>query len=215
MKIKIIIADDHELVRASVAAFLRDEPDFDVVGECSNGRELLDMIETKRPDVAVVDVAMPEMNGVEAARRIKSASPSTRVIVLSNYTDESYVRGALEGGASGYIIKSGAARDLVQAVRNGARGKVYLSEEVKTVAHAISRTGMKGSVVSGRPLSPREREVLQLIAEGNSSKVIGERLGVSETTIKTHRKSIMEKIDVHDTAGLTRYAIRIGLVRAD
>lgn len=205
----IVIADDHELVRSSFAALLSDEPDFRVVAECADGRALLEEVARLRPDVAVVDVAMPELNGIEAIPRLKLLSPQTRVIVISNYSDEAYVRGALEAGAVGYIIKSGAVRDLISAVRDGSPGKVYLSGEARAALGGPTSPGAE------RPLSPREREVLQLIAEGHTSKEIAERLGIGETTVKTHRNHIMEKLNVQETAGMTRHAIRLGLVRAE
>lgn len=216
MKTTIILADDHELVRKSIAALLRDEPDFEVVAECSNGREMLELVARVRPAVAIIDVAMPEMNGVEATRRVRELSPTTRIIVLSNYADETYVRETLKAGAAGYIVKSGAAQDLIQAVRRGTRAHVYLSEAVSAIA--TSRRGVNGQTVAEggtRPLSTREREVLQLIAEGRTSKEVAALLGISATTVKSHRNHIMEKLDIHDKAGLTRYAIRIGLIRIE
>jgi DNA-binding NarL/FixJ family response regulator len=220
LKIKIILADDHELVRKSIAALLREESDFDVVGECSNGREMLELVTRHRPSVAIVDVAMPELNGIETTQRIRESSPSTRVIVLSNYTDEAYVRGMIEAGAVGYIVKSGAAHDLIQAVRNGARGKLYLSAGLSALVDnktgkGVRRSADVGDGTSTRPLSPREREVLQLIAEGRSSKEIAAILHISKTTVKSHRDHIMEKLNIHDTAGMTRHAIRIGLIRIE
>lgn len=213
MKITIIVVDDHELVRKSIVSLLRVESDFDVVGECADGREALELVARMRPMVAVIDVAMPELNGIEAAQRLRSLSPATRVIALSNYTDEAYVCGMLNGGAVGYIVKSGAARDLIDAVRFATRGKIYLSAEVQALAHRASSSAVKGgTAASYNPLSPREREVLQLIGEGRTSKGIARTLCISETTVKTHRNHIMEKLDIHDTAGLTRHAIRLGLV---
>jgi two-component system response regulator NreC len=218
MRTTIILADDHELVRKSIAALLRDETDFEVVAECSNGREMLELVARARPGVAIIDVAMPEMNGVEATRRIRELSPNTRVIVLSNYADETYVRETLKAGAVGYIVKSGAAQDLIQAVRQGTRAHVFLSEAVSAIA-ASKRGGANGHTGAGgggmRPLSTREREVLQLIAEGRTSKEVAALLGISATTVKSHRNHIMEKLDIHDKAGLTRYAIRIGLIRIE
>lgn len=216
MKTTIILADDHELVRKSIAALLRDEPDFEVVAECSNGREMLNLIVDHKPSVAIVDVAMPELNGIETTRRIRELSPQTRVIVLSNYADETYVREMLKAGAVGYIVKSGAAQDLIQAVRTGTRGRVYTSDAVSAIAHsAASGNGRATSDEAARPLSAREREVLQLIAEGRSSKEIAVVLGISVTTVKSHRNHIMEKLNIHDKAGLTRYAIRTGLIRLE
>ncbi|MGH9901075.1 MAG: response regulator [Pyrinomonadaceae bacterium] len=218
MKITIVLADDHELVRKSIASFLSSEPDFEVVGECSNGREMLNLVARHSPSVAIVDVAMPELNGIETTQRIRATNPSTRVIVLSNYTDEAYVRGMLDAGVVGYIVKSGAADDLIQAVRDATRGKVYLSAEVSAVAQS-ARAGdarrTQADATGTQKLSPREREVLQLIAEGRSSKEIAAKLGIGETTVKSHRNNIMEKLNIHDKAGLTRYAIRVGLIRAE
>jgi DNA-binding NarL/FixJ family response regulator len=216
MRTTIILADDHELVRKSIAALLRDESDFEVVAECSNGREVLDLVSRARPAVAIIDVAMPELNGIEATRRIRELSPTTRVIVLSNYADATYVRETLKAGAVGYIVKSGAAQDLIQAVRTGTRSHVYLSEAVSAIATDTRHAGGHGGTAVGmRPLSTREREVLQLIAEGLTSKEVASLLGISATTVKSHRNHIMEKLDIHDKAGLTRYAIRIGLIRIE
>jgi len=217
MRTTIILADDHELVRKSIAALLRDEPDFEVVAECSNGREMLDLVADRRPAVAIIDVAMPELNGVEATRRIRELSPATRIIVLSNYADETYVRETLKAGAVGYIVKSGAAQDLIQAVRTATRSHVYLSEAVSAIATETAETGRYSSRLeqAPRPLSTREREVLQLIAEGRTSREVATLLGISATTVKSHRNHIMEKLDIHDKAGLTRYAIRIGLIRIE
>jgi DNA-binding NarL/FixJ family response regulator len=217
MKTTIVIADDHELVRKSIAALLRDEADFEVVAECSNGREMLDLMTRYKPAVAIVDVAMPELNGIETTKRIKELSPQTRVIVLSNYADETYVREMLKAGAVGYIVKSGAAQDLIQAVRTGARGRVYLSEAVSAIAQSAAgqRDGRGLNEDGTRPLSSREREVLQLIAEGRTSKEVAAKLGISVTTVKSHRNHIMDKLNIRDKAGLTRYAIRIGLIRIE
>lgn len=211
MRTTIILADDHELVRKSIAALLRDETDFEVVAECSNGRELLELVARLKPAVAIIDVAMPELNGIEATRRIGELSRGTRIIVLSNYADATYVRETLKAGAVGYIVKSGAAQDLIEAVRTGTRSHVYLSDAVSAIATGAERGGNGGT----RPLSAREREVLQLIAEGRTSKEVAKLLGISATTVKSHRNHIMEKLDIHDKAGLTRYAIRIGLIRIE
>lgn len=216
MRTTIILADDHELVRKSIAALLRDEPDFDVIAECPNGREMLDLVARHKPAVAIVDVAMPELNGIEVTRRIKELSTRTRVIVLSNYADATYVREMLKAGAVGYIVKSGAAQDLIQAVRKGTRAHVYLSAAVSSIATSTGRAdGYAGIDEGTRPLSSREREVLQLIAEGRTSRDVAALLGISVTTVKSHRNHIMEKLDIHDKAGLTRYAIRIGLIRIE
>lgn len=216
MRTTIILADDHELVRKSIAALLSDESDFEVIAECSNGREMLELVARARPAVAIIDVAMPELNGVETTRRIMELSPRTRVIVLSNYADETYVRETLKAGAVGYIVKSGAAQDLIQAVRVATRAHVYLSDAVSAIATVTRQADGHTRVDGGtRPLSTREREVLQLIAEGRTSREVAASLGISATTVKSHRNHIMEKLDIHDKAGLTRYAIRIGLIRIE
>jgi two-component system, NarL family, response regulator NreC len=216
MRTSIILADDHELVRKSIAALLSDEPDFEVVAECSNGREMLELVARHKPQVAIIDVAMPELNGIEATKRLRELSPRTRVIVLSNYADETYVREMLKAGAVGYIVKSGAAQDLIQAVRRATAARLFLSAAVSAIASGGKQgdrlTGMEEGV---RPLSTREREVLQLIAEGCTSKEVARQLGISATTVKSHRNHIMEKLNIHDKAGLTRYAIRIGLIRIE
>jgi two-component system, NarL family, response regulator NreC len=214
MVITIALADDHELVRKSIASLLRNEPDFHVVGECSTGRQLLEIVELYHPNVTIVDVAMPELNGIDTTYRIRTISPSTRVIVLSNYVDDVYIKGTFEAGAVGYIVKSGAVTDLIQAVRNASHGKHYLSPEISSSSLNVTDL-RKTDSLSTRILSSREREVLQLIAEGRSSKEIATVLGISETTVKSHRNNIKVKLDINDIAGLTRYAIRIGLVRVE
>jgi DNA-binding NarL/FixJ family response regulator len=190
-----------------------------VVAECGNGRQLLEAVERYRPAVVIVDVSMPELNGIEATRRLKIASPTTRVVALSNFADEAYVQGMLEAGAVGYIVKSGEASDLVYAVRNATRRNAHLSEEVSTVARKVQRAAFKDdgtqAASAACALSPREREVLQLIAEGRSGKEIAAMLAISITTVKCHRNKIKEKLGVDSTAGLTRHAISKGIVRAE
>jgi two-component system, NarL family, response regulator NreC len=211
MRTTIVLADDHELIRESIASLLREVPDFEVVGQSANGRQLLELVERLQPDVAVVDVSMPELNGVEAARRLREISQRTRVIALSAYTDGAYIRDMIDAGVVAYIIKSGASKDLIQAIRTASRGRVYFSQEIMVVADQIRSYGE----YSMRPLSQREREILQLIAEGKSSKEIAVSLGIGETTVKTHRNNIMGKLNVRDIAGLTRQAIKLKLVRID
>jgi two-component system, NarL family, response regulator NreC len=211
MRTTIVLADDHELIRESIASLLREVPDFEVVGQSANGRQLLQLVERLQPDVAVVDVSMPELNGVEAARRLRDVSQRTRVIALSAYTDGAYIRDMIDAGVVAYIIKSGASKDLIQAIRTASRGRVYFSQEIMVVADQIRSYGE----YSMRPLSQREREILQLIAEGKSSKEIAVSLGIGETTVKTHRNNIMGKLNVRDIAGLTRQAIKLKLVRID
>jgi len=214
----IVIADDHELLRESIASLLREVPSFDIVGQCSDGRQLVNMVERFRPNVVVVDVSMPELNGIDAARQIRKISPSTRIIALSIYVDEAYIRDMINVGVSGYVIKSGAAKDLVEAIRAGSKGKIYFSEEIADTARGIQNKNGKhknGSSLSERPLTPREREVLQLIGEGYSSAEIASKLNISETTVKTHRNNLMDKLNVRDVAGLTRQAISLKLVHVE
>jgi two-component system, NarL family, response regulator NreC len=215
MRTRIVLADDHELVRESIASLLREVPDFEVVGQSANGRQLLELVERLHPDVAVVDVSMPELNGVEAARRLRNVSQRTRVIALSAYTDEAYIRDLIDAGVVAYIIKSGAAKDLIQAIRTASRGRVYFSREIMGVVDQIGSDGRAVGEYSTRPLSQREREILQLVAEGKSSKEIAASLGIGETTVKTHRNNIMSKLNVRDIAGLTRHAIKLKLVTID
>ncbi len=216
--ITIVIADDHELVRESIASLLRELPNFNIIGQCSNGRQAVEMVDRFRPDVAIVDVSMPELNGIDTARQIRKTSPSTRIIALSIYTDEAYIRDMIDAGVCGYVVKSGAAQDLVEAIRTGSRGKVYFSEEITDTAEGIQNNNGKhknGSSLIQRPLTLREREVLQLIGEGFSSVEISSKLNISETTVKTHRNNLMNKLNVRDVAGLTRQAIRLKLVHVE
>ena len=212
----IIIADDHELVRESVASLLREVPNFDVVSQCENGRQLLKEVEHLRPNVVVIDITMSGLNGIEAARQIRKISPATRVVTLSVHAEETYIREMLEAGISGYVVKSGAAADLVAAIRSGSRGKVYFSREISDTARKIQnkQSGFrhKNTCSPEKSLTPREREILQLIGEGCSSVEIAEKLHIEASTVKTHRNNLMDKLEVRDVAGLTRNAIRLKLV---
>lgn len=217
MKINIVIADDHDLVSKSIAALLRSIPGFEVVGQCDNGRDLIEMVQRLRPNVAIVDLGMPRMNGVEVARRLRETSRSTRVIILSGYSDETSVKETLAAGVAGYVVKRGATSDLIQAIREGTRSKVYLSAEIAAIAQRTRpRRGLRSDrSASPRPLSPREREVLQLIVEGNTNKQVAKILGITEATAKDHRRHIKEKLGLRDLPSLTRYAIGVGMIRAD
>jgi DNA-binding NarL/FixJ family response regulator len=212
MKRTIVVVDSHEIIRKSVAAFLSNQPDFEVVAESDNGHQAIDLVKRHEPDVAIVASNLPKLNGIETTRRISNMRLRTRVIILSNYAERVYVQGAIEAGAVGYIVKSGTVNDLLQAIRDASRSKIYLSPEVADLA-TTSVNGSDKNLPLNPALSPREREVLQLIAEGNSSKQIADVLGISETTVKSHRTNLMEKLGLHDTASLTRYAVRIKLVR--
>lgn len=208
--IRIALADDHHVVRQGIRALLEGVKDFRVVGEAADGKEMVELVMRERPDLALVDVAMPQLNGIEACRRIVRDLPSVKVLVLSMYTGEEYVREALAAGASGYLVKDSAADELVEAIRVVARGERFLSP---AVAHIAAKSGAAATLLDR--LTTREREVLQLIAEGNSNKAIAARLSLSVKTIEAHRTNLMAKLDIHDTASLTRFAIARGLVRTE
>jgi DNA-binding NarL/FixJ family response regulator len=205
--IRLVLADDHVLVRSGVRALLEQLDGVQVVGEASDGREALALVARLRPHVVLMDISMPELNGLEAADRLRRDYPQIRVILLSMHADEAYVARALAVGAAGYVLKTAGAVELELAVRAVARGESYLSPEV---ARQVMRgpLGADGSL----PLSARQREILQLIAEGNSTKQIAAKLGLSAKTVETHRANIMARLGIRDVPGLVRYAIRAGLV---
>lgn len=210
----IVLADDHELVRESIASLLQEVPRFKIVSQCRNGRQLVSAVDRLQPDVAVVDISMSELNGIDAALQIRKISPKTRVIALSIHTEEAYIRDMLGAGAAGYVVKSGAAKDLVDAIMHGSKGKVFVSREISETADRIQNVdaSRKKGVSAKHELTQREREILQLIGEGYSSCEIARKLNIGEATIKTHRNNMMDKIGVRDVAGLTRHAIRLKLV---
>jgi len=213
---KIILADNHTLVRAGIRALLEQIPNVVVVGEAADGREAIKLVEQHRPNLVLMDITMPVMNGLEATVRIVKDFPQTRVVMLSVHTDEEYVLQALRAGAAGYLLKDAGRAELEIAVAAVARNETYLSPAVSrhVVGDYVRRTG---SGVEGRlqTLTPRQREILQLIAEGKSTKEIASILDVSVKTVETHRAQLMERLDIHDVAGLVRYAIRTGIVTAD
>jgi two-component system, NarL family, response regulator NreC len=211
MSLRILLADDHEMMRQGLRALLERER-FVVVGEASNGRAAIEHAERLRPDVAVVDLGMPELNGLDAAQQIVRTSPSTRVIALTMHTEDSYVMAALRAGIKGYVLKSQMGADLVQAIRDVSRGLTYLSPVVS--AAVVEASLGKRPETAGERLSLREREVLQLVAEGRTTKEVAQILNVSAKTADSHRTHIMKKLDIHETAGLVRYAIREGLIQA-
>jgi two-component system, NarL family, response regulator NreC len=210
MPIQVLLADDHTLVRQGLRVLLEREG-FAVVAEASDGHEAVRLAEEHHPQVAVVDLVMPLLNGVDAVREIQRVSPETKTIILTMLSENQYILEALKSGAKGFVMKTHASEDLVQAIREAARGRTYLSPEVsQTVVQAYQdKVDLRPE-----PLSPRERQVLQLIAEGKSTKEVAAVLGISVKTAETHRTRIMEKLDIHETAGLVRYAIRRGLTQA-
>jgi len=209
--IRVLLADDHAIVREGLKALLSREPDLQVVAEAGDGREALRLAREIQPDVATLDLSMPLLNGLEAARQMASWDRGPRPILLTMHADDQYVLEALRAGVRGYVLKRQAAADLVRAIREVAGGAVYLSPGISaSVVEAIRSP----AAPPGESLTPREREVLQLVAEGKTTKEIANILGVSIKTADTHRTRLMQKLDIHDVAGLTRYAIRQGLIEA-
>jgi len=213
--IRVLLADDHTLVRVGFRTLLESLPDVNVVAEAGDGREALRLIDEHRPDVTLMDIALPGLNGLEATARATEAFPHCRVIVLSMHLNEEYVLQALRAGASGYLLKDSGLAELEIAVRAVARGETYLSPPVskQVIADYVQRVG--GEAGPFERLTPRQREVLQLIAEGHTTQGIAHQLGISVKTIETHRAQLMERLDIHDIAGLVRYAIRVGLASAE
>jgi DNA-binding NarL/FixJ family response regulator len=214
MSIRVLIADDHKIMLAGLRSLLEKQTDIEVVGEADNGRKAVQMAQEKKPDVIVMDVSMPDLNGIEATKQIIESLPETRVIALSMHSDKRFVMGMLRAGASGYLLKDCASQELANAIVQVAGGKKYLSPEITGVVIDDFLLGGGSSeevATAASQLSPREREVLQLIAEGWSTKQIASHLYVSIKTIETHRRQIMKKLDLHSIADLTKYAIREGL----
>jgi DNA-binding NarL/FixJ family response regulator len=206
--IKILLADDHTIVRQGLKLILSAHADLQVVGEAANGREAVEMAEKLRPDIVLMDVAMPELNGIEATRKMMEANSRIRILVLSMHKESVYVREILRAGARGYILKDAIDTELLSAVRSVARGDGYISP-------AVSGALIDNFQKSGNPvdaLSPREREVLQLIAEGKTNKEIATKLNLSVYTVDSHRGKIMEKLNLHSTGELVRFAMKNGLV---
>ena len=210
--IRVVLADDHNLVRAGLRALLETLPDVEVVAEAADGRDAVAAVVATRPDIALLDIAMPGLNGLDAAGRIAAEAPDTRVVILSMHSSESYIAQALQLGVAGYVLKDAFSDELPVLLRSIMRGETYLSPGIsKQVVEALrSRLGNPGEV-----LTSRQREILQLLAEGKSTKEIAHLLNLSAKTVETHRAQIMERLDIHDLPGLVRYAIRIGLVTSD
>lgn len=211
MSTRIFLADDHSIVRDGIRALLEKERDFEVVGEAGNGRTAVDQICKLNPDAVVMDIAMPDLNGIEATRQVLEKLPRVKIIALSMHSDKRFVAEMLQAGAAGFLQKNCAFRSLVAAIRSVMTGQVYLSPAITGIVvegfkmHAASTSGENPA------LSPKEREVLQLVAEGRSTKEIADVLAVSIKTIDTHRQHIMDKLGLRSVAELTKYAIREGL----
>jgi len=213
--LRILLAEDHTLVRAGIRALLESLEDVEVVAEASDGREALRLAKAHAPDILLMDITMKEMNGLEAAARLAKEHSTTRVIILSMHADQVYVRQALQAGAAGYLLKGADVAELELALKAVTRGDTYLSPSVSK--------GLVGGLLNGKmpaanpldELTPRQRETLQLIAEGKTTKEIASRLNLSIKTVETHRAQLMERLNIHDIAGLVKFAIRGGLVQAD
>lgn len=210
--IRVLLADDHTLVRAGIRGLLESIDGVEVVGEAGEGHEAIRLAEALRPDVVLMDVGMPVLNGLEAAGRLASLDASIRVVILSMHNSEEYVLRALRAGCAGYLLKASAVSELEIAVRAVARGETYLSPAVskQVVADYVGRTG--GAKDPLDALTPRQREILQLVAEGHTSKAIAQRLGLSFKTVEAHRAQIMERLGLHDLTALVRFAVRCGLL---
>ena len=209
MPIRIMLADDHVLVRQGLKSLLEREG-FQVVAEASDGQEALCHVESFQPDIAILDISMPTLNGLSAAREMKRSSPKTKTILLTQHDESQYIHEALEAGVKGYVLKNQVANDLLLAIRQVSRGQVYLSPGVSS---AVMEAYRSKSENSRSPLTLRERQVLQLIAEGKSTKDIASLLGVRVKTAESHRTRLMQKLDIHETATLVRYAVRQGIVQ--
>jgi DNA-binding NarL/FixJ family response regulator len=212
--IRILIADDHLVIRAGLRLLLEKHEDFAVVAEADDGRQAVDLAAQHKPDVAVVDVAMPNMNGIEATRQMTAADPSLAVVMLSMYTDETYVMRALRSGAKAYLLKSSAETDLIQAVRAVREGKSFFSPVVSRMLleDYVRQMGQKGVEDSYDLLTSREREILQLIAEGKANKDVAAHLNLSLHTVETHRTRILQKLNLHSVPELILYAVRKGII---
>ena len=212
MSIRVVLADDHRMILAALRSMLEKETDIAVVGEAGDGAALLDVVARTVPDVAVVDIAMPGMNGIEATRRLLAGHPRLNVIALSAFSDRRFVLEMLNAGAKGYLVKASAGDELARAIRAIAQGQTYLCPEVagSIVDAARGKTSPAGSTSAN--LGRREREVLALLADGKSSSEIAARLHIAVSTVEVHRRNIMRKLDLHNVAELTKYAIREGLI---
>jgi two-component system, NarL family, response regulator NreC len=208
MGIRLVLADDHVLVRQGLKTLLQSAG-FVVAGEAADGREAVRLVRAENPDVAVLDIGMPQFNGLNAALELARLCPRVKLVVLTQHDEQQYVTEALRCGVKGYVLKNQAARDLVQAIEGVCRGEVYLSPGV---AGAVAKAYLTPQH-SADALSVRERQVLQLIAEGHSTKAIAARLAISAKTVESHRSKLMQKLDIHDTASLVRYAIRSGVTQ--
>jgi len=213
--IRVLLADDHTLVRAGIRGLVANLPDVEVVGEAGDGHEALRLAEALHPDVVLLDIGMPGLNGLEVTARLTKLDPMIRVVILSMHISEEYVLQALRAGAAGYLLKGSAVAELEVAIRAVVRGDTYLSPAVskRVVDDYVSRTGGASDPLAA--LTPRQREILQLVAEGHTNKEIAQRLGLSYRTVETHRNQLMKRLGISDLTGLVRLAVRVGLIAGE
>ena len=209
MPTRIVLADDHVLVRQGLKSLLEREH-FQIMAEASDGQDAVRLIEANDPDIAILDISMPTLNGIDAARGLSRSAPKTKVILLTQHEEEQYIHEALEAGVKGYVLKNQVANDLIQAIRQVCRGEFYLSPGI---SRAVMEAYRNKSERPADPLTARERQVLQLIAEGKSTKDTASVLGISVKTAESHRMRLRQKLNIHETASLVRYAVRRGLIQ--
>jgi two-component system, NarL family, nitrate/nitrite response regulator NarL len=216
-RITVLLAEDHTIVREGFRKMLELENDFEIVGEASDGRQAVVLTRKVRPDVVLMDIAMPLLNGLEATRQVLKALPATKILILSAHSDDAYVKNATDSGAVGFLLKQTSAHEVCQAIREVQKGKTFFSS---SISRRLNRLNPQSLGRVGRlnqkavKLTSREMEVLQLIAEGKANKESAAELGIGIKTVEKHREHVMQKLDIHDTAGLTRYAISAGIIES-
>jgi two-component system, NarL family, response regulator NreC len=213
-RVRILLADDHTVVRAGLRALLERQPNLEVVGEADDGRQTVELAASLLPDVVVVDIAMPNLNGVEATRQMVNKQPAISVVILSMYSDETYVMRALKAGARAYLLKDSAVTDLIRAIEAVSQGKSFFSPKISRILAEdyVRALKQKGSVDTYELLTTREREIFQLLAEGRTNKEVATNLNISLYTVETHRRRILQKLNLHSSAELVLYAVRKGVI---
>lgn len=217
-QVKILLVDDHTILRKGLAALLNEEARFSVIAEAEDGRSAIEKTRTLNPDVVILDISMPSLNGLETARQLKKERPQTKILILTMHDSEEYIINALKLGVSGYLIKRDAPDELINAINAAMKNEIFLPPSVSTkLVNNLMQKDIKIGEKEERfaSLTPREREILQLIAEGSTNREIAEKLFISPKTVKAHRSNLMEKLDVHNTAEITQYAIMKGLIHLD